>query len=495
MIDQLADYGTGRARESYASLTLRDAFQLNEYDKSFLLRKFFQLNLTHMVLPYPRYKELMDRRGSPDPQGVHAEGLSLFTARDYRDLQMWYNLTWCGQELRRNPEIAAFLERGRDFTEEDKKRLLEIQYSFIGGILPFYRTLSESKIVELSVSPYYHPILPLLCDLRSAREASPSLPMPAAPFAFPEDARQHIARAVRAFAEVFACGVRGMWPSEGAISDAALALARDERIQWLASDEIVLRNSIRKERYGNEPLPPEQKFCAYRWGNSEAGPCLFFRDHALSDLLGFSYHQWSSEDAVADFFRRLRIIHQSLPDNGRYYIVPLILDGENAWENYPNNGADFLGLLYERLAESEDIRTVTFSEFLDLEPHREPLKSVVPGSWIHGNLATWIGQPTKNRAWEELSAARSFLNSIAAAGDPQKLDSAFQEIMIAEGSDWFWWYGDDHQTENAAEFDALFRGHLKNVYRLSDEAVPPRLDEPIKSAKTGTEDEFDVNPY
>jgi alpha-amylase/alpha-mannosidase (GH57 family) len=485
LMEQLTAYGAGTARESYAGLTLRDASALNEYEKSFLLRKFFQLSPTHMMLPYPRYKDLLDRRGIPDPQGNYPTGLSLYTTRDYRDLQMWYNLTWCGRELRRNPEIAAFLERGRDFIEPDKKRLLEIQYSFMGRILPLYRKLSESKKVELSVSPYYHPILPLLCDLRSAREALPSLALPAEPFAFPEDARQHIARALRAASEFFGGPVRGMWPSEGAVSDAALRLAMEEGLRWLASDEIVLWNSLQKEGQANRTLSPERKFCAYRWGQDEAGPCLFFRDHALSDLFGFSYYQWDAGVAVADFLRRLRAIHQSLPDDGRHYIVPVILDGENAWEHYPDNAADFLGLLYSRLEESQDIRTVTFSEFLDLETHREPLKSVVAGSWIYGNLATWVGHPEKNRAWQELSTARSFLRSVGLGGGPQKLDSAFQEIMIAEGSDWFWWYGDDHQTENAAEFDALFRGHLKNVYKSLDETPPLKLEEPIKKATAG----------
>jgi hypothetical protein len=336
------------------------------------------------------------------------------------------------------------------------------------------------------VSPYYHPILPLLCDLRAAREALPSIAMPADPFAYPEDARQHVTRAQLTAADFFGSPVKGMWPSEGAVSDAALRLAGEEGFRWLASDEIVLWNSLRKEGHPNRVLPAELKFCAYRWRQDEAGPSLFFRDHTLSDLFGFSYYQWSAQDSVSDFLKRLRGFHQSLPDDGRHYVVPVILDGENAWEHYPNNAADFLSLLYDGLAESRDFRTVTFSEFLDLEPHRELLKSIVPGSWIYGNLATWIGHPEKNRAWEELSAARRFFSSARfEGGDPQKLKAAFHEIMIAEGSDWFWWYGDDHQTENAVEYDALFRGHLRNVYRLLGESPPLRLEEPIKKAKAG----------
>jgi alpha-amylase/alpha-mannosidase (GH57 family) len=474
LIDQLMAYSSGTARETYASLTLRDASDLNEYEKAFLLRAFFQLSPKYMVLPHPRYKELWDRRGNPDEQGVYSSGLRAYSVQDYRDLQLWYNLSWCGPTLQRNPDVADFFARGRGFTEQDKKRLLEIQYSFIGQILPFYRKLSDSKTIELSVSPYYHPILPLLCEIRSAREALPSVALPVNSFAFPEDANEQIARAMRTYKELFGYKAAGMWPSEGAISDAALKQARIAGLRWLASDESVLQNSLQRE---GGHLSPERKFCAYRWGEGAGGPCLFFRDHALSDLFGFSYQHWPAKDAVADFMGRLRNIHKQLPDNGRYYVVPVILDGENAWEHYPNNGTEFLGLLYRQLSEAEDVRPVTFSEYLKLENHREHLKSVVAGSWIYGNLATWIGHPEKNRAWEQMAIARHFLNSFP-PGENQKI--AFQEMMIAEGSDWFWWYGDDHHTDNAAEFDALFRSHLRNVYRCLGKIPPPSLDEPIK---------------
>jgi alpha-amylase/alpha-mannosidase (GH57 family) len=484
LMDQLVTYGAGIARETHAILTLRDASILAEHEKIFLLRAFFMLSPKHMVFPYPRYKELWDRRGSPDDQGIYSSGLRCFTTQDYRDLQMWYNLTWCGQELKRDPEIARFFSKGRGFIEEDKKRLLEIQYSFISRILPFYRRLSESRKIEISVSPYYHPILPLLCDTHSARESLPSIPLPPDPFIYQQDAREHITRSLRIYKESFGCPARGMWPSEGALSDAALSEAREAGIQWLASDESVLLNSLQKDHRAAGHLPPQQKFCAYHWGNAPEGPCLFFRDHALSDLFGFSYQHWPAEEAVEDFFKRLRSIRHSLPDD-KHYVVPVILDGENAWEHYPDNGTEFLSILYRGLSKSEEFRAVTFSEFLELEKHREPLKSVVAGSWIYGNLATWIGHSEKNRAWELMTAARRFLNSFQIANPDQKqLDLAFREMMIAEGSDWFWWYGDDHQTDNAAEFDALFRSHLKNVYRYLDATPPISLDEPIKKAKS-----------
>jgi alpha-amylase/alpha-mannosidase (GH57 family) len=482
LIDQLEGYSSGTVDDVQTFLTLRDATALDQRQKAFLLRTFFQLSPTHMLQPYPRYNELWERRGSADGNGEFPTGLHLYTSQDYRDLQLWYNLAWCGQELRKDPEIAGLFEKAAGFTEEDKRRLLEIQHSFITRILPYYRKLSETHAIEFSVSPYYHPILPLLCDLRVASDSLSSIVLPSESYLYPQDAKEHIDRALQVHKRIFGSAAKGMWPSEGALSDASLTLTREAGLRWLASDESVLWNSLHREGRVSASLWPEQKYSAYRWGPGDL--FLFFRDHALSDLFGFSYCSWNAADAVTDFLERLRAIHRTLPDNGRHYIVPVILDGENAWEHYPNNGADFLKLLYRRLSESGDLRTVTFSEFLNLETHGEPLKSVVSGSWIYGNLATWIGHPEKNRAWELLAGARRALKSLQSKGlDEQKIDSAFREIMIAEGSDWFWWYGDDHQTENAAEFDALFRSHLKNVYVLLDEIPPAGLDEPIKKTQ------------
>ncbi len=481
LIDQLVAYGQGAARETYAALTLKNAADLDERDRAFLLRGFFQLTWKHMVLPFPRYRELLQRRGRQTEHGEFSEGIRNYTTRDYRDLQMWYNLSWCGNELRKDPEIAALFKKGMGFTEEEKRLLLERQYSFILRILPSYRRLAEEQGVEISAAPYYHPILPLLCDNRSAREAQPGLHLPADPFSFPHDAREQIRRARKRHEETFGMVPRGMWPSEGSISDATLALAREEGIDWLASDEGVLANSLQKCGHWSGTLRPAQKYCVYSWGHGNEGPCLFFRDRGLSDLIGFTYSGWSARDATADFLSHLRRIRDSLPDDGHHYVVPVILDGENAWEHYPENGAEFLSSLYRSLTEAREFRTVTLSEFLDLEPSRQHVDSVVAGSWIYANLATWIGHPEKNRAWEVLAAARKYLLIHQSdQTDSSAYEKAFREMMIAEGSDWFWWYGDDHKSENAAEFDALFRTHAKNVYRLAGQAYPALLDLPIK---------------
>ncbi len=483
LVDQLIASGAGTARETHSALTLRDAADLDERERAFLLRNFFQLGWKHMVMPYPRYKELLERRGRQDERGEFPDGLRNYSVQDYRDLQMWFNLSWCGRQLREDPGIAALLTKGSGFTEEEKKYLLDRQRSFIGRILPLYRSLMEEGAVELSVTPYYHPILPLICDSSSAKEAKPDIALPAVTFSFPGDAREQIQRALKRFHEVFGRAPAGMWPSEGSISDAALALAREAGLAWLASDEGVLANSLQKCGRWSGSLGVEQKYSAHRWGEGSKGPLLFFRDRGLSDLIGFTYSEWPERDAVADFISHLAAIRDSLPDNGRHYLVPVILDGENAWEHYPDNGLAFLMSLYRGLVESEDFRTVTFSEFLSLEPHREPLESVVAGSWIYGNLATWVGHPEKNRAWEELAAARSFLRAGCNHGNDGRMnEGAFRDLLIAEGSDWFWWFGDDHQTENAAEFDAIFRERLKNVYRQSGQAWPARLDLPIKYA-------------
>lgn len=483
LMDQLVAYSAGTARETYADLTRREATQLEEREKHFLLRAFFQLPLKEMVFPYPRYRELLERRGAADQRGEYPAGFREYTARDYRDLQVWFNLSWCGQELRRDPGIDTLFRKGKGFTEEEKNRLIEIQFSFAGKILPFYRRLVDEDGIEFSVSPYYHPILPLLCDSRAARESQPHLPLPAHHFTQPADAREQIHRALVRSEQLLGRRPAGMWPSEGSLSDMTVSLARDAGLRWLASDEGVLSNSLRKHGRTGQHVSAAQKFSAYRWGGDTAGPSLFFRDHGMSDLIGFTYSRWNAEAAAADFLQRLLRIRDVLPSDNRHYVVPVILDGENPWEYYPNNGTDFLRLFYRKLTQTEGLRTVTFSEFLTLEPHREELESVVAGSWIYANLATWIGHAEKNRGWEFLAAARDFLASCEnRAHDQSRYQQAFQEMMIAEGSDWFWWYGDDHSTQNAVEFDALFRGHLKNVYRLMGSPYPPELDAPIKKA-------------
>jgi alpha-amylase/alpha-mannosidase (GH57 family) len=484
LMDQLDAYARGTARETYAALSLRNAAELDEREKLFLLRSFFQLPWKQMIFPYPRYKELLDRRGTPDVGSGFNAAMKRYTRQDYRDLQLWFNLSWCGNELRSNPAIAELFRKGRDFTEEDKKRLLALQSEFIGRILPLYRKLQDEHGVEISVTPYYHPILPLLIDSRSAREATPDILMPGSPFSYPADAREHIVRAQHRFQEVFGRTPRGLWPSEGSVSEAVSSLTRSLGFRWLATDEGVLLNSIRKAEHGSAALTLAQRCRAWSYEN---GPALFFRDHALSDLIGFTYSRWSAEEAVADFLRHLRGLYEALPNDGRHYVVPVILDGENAWEHYPKNGADFLGLLYRRLVEAEFLRTVTFSEYLDLEPRGEKLNAICAGSWIYSCLTTWVGHPEKNAAWEALSDARqAFARAERGIADPVQREKAFKELMIAEGSDWFWWYGDDHQTENAAEFDSLFRGHLKNLYRLLSQPLPAGLDIPIKKADIKT---------
>lgn len=485
MMDQLDAYARRQARETYAALTLRKAEELDAREKLFVLRGFFQLPWKQMIFPYPRYRELLDRRGTPDAAGEYVAAAGRFSVQDYRDLQVWFNLSWCGNELRRDPAIAGLFRKGRHFTEQDKKSLLELQADFIGRILPLYRRLLEERGVEISVSPYYHPILPLLMDSRSAREAVSDIALPSSPFAFPADAREHIARAQRRFLGVFGQPPRGMWPSEGSISEAASSLAHNMGLRWLASDEGVLFHSRKKSGQGSQPLTMAQKCRAWSYAG---GPALFFRDRALSDLIGFTYSRWGAEEAACDFLKRLGDIHNALPDDGRNYVVPVILDGENAWEHYPGNGAEFVRLLYRKLMGAGWLHTVTFSEYLDLEPECEPLGAITAGSWIYACLATWIGHPEKNAAWEALTAARqAYARREQEGGTMPQREEAFRELMIAEGSDWFWWYGDDHTTENAAEFDTLFRNHVKNAYRMLGLPCPPVLDVPIKKGDARTQ--------
>jgi hypothetical protein len=246
--------------------------------------------------------------------------------------------------------------------------------------------------------------------------------------------------------------------------------------RWAASDEDVLFASLGEAfpREAAERVRAELLYRPWRYGD---GPVLLFRDHDLSDRIGFAYASRKPADAAADFLGRLLHLRELLPDDGTRFVVSVILDGENAWEHYPEHALPFFDALYGALAAEPGIETVTAAQAADAGEART-LPRVLAGSWIYRNLATWIGHPEKNRAWELLAAARE---AIAAARGPLAWDDpAWRAILAAEGSDWFWWYGDDHPTAYGAEFDAGFRDKLRGAYAAAGISVPPVLDEPIR---------------
>ncbi len=483
LLEQIEGYVEGRVQDRVQQLTLVPAEELTEDDRQELLASFFMANRATMISPYPRYDHLFSKRQLARRNGRYET--ARFSPQELLDLQVWFNLCWCHPlAVERWPGLKRLIEKGHDFSENDKTGLLKIQDDILAQVLPLHRRLQDSGQVELTTSPYFHPILPLLMDRQSARVAMPDVHLPNPGRRYGEDVRWHLQAAVRLYTEHFGRPPRGLWPSEGSVSCDILSPCRDAGFRWLATDEDILALSLGQVLQRNEDrhlLQPDVLYQPYRYGG-EGGPMdVLFRDHALSDLIGFQYQKAPAESAVSDLLAHVR--HAGKSRLSRSPLGAIILDGENAWEHYPNQGMDFLNLLYQELSEATDVVTVTPSEYLEREPPTATLETLFPGSWINHNFAIWIGHEEDNRAWSSLDGTRDFLvETLAERGREvprERAEQAWRELHIAEGSDWFWWYGDDHSSGIDDQYDALFRQHLKNVYRLLDTEPPLSLEKPI----------------
>lgn len=470
-------------KDKFFELTLKSPQDLTEDEKIFLLQNFFMANWETMIRPIPRYGDLLAKRG----RYFSVEGiptiLKRFANQDYLDLQALFNLAWFDPSYReKDTQLKELTRKGKYFSEDDKRLILDKQLEIIRRIIPAYKKMQDDGIIEISTSPFYHPILPLLCDTNIARISCPDVKLPKVHFRHPEDAKSQIDAAIKYYIEKFGRPPRGMWPSEGSVSEGAIDLAIEAGLSWVASDEEILFKSLGKNETDEGLYKP------YTIQRKCGEIALIFRDKALSDSIGFVYQGWPTEKAVADLIDRLHAIHETLSKVKTASLVSIILDGENPWEYYPNDGRDFLTALYKILGNDPRLKLVTVSEFLQNYPPASKLEKLYPGSWINANFAIWIGQDEKNLAWEYLAEARKILEGYEKQhpdeSSSEKLKRAWKEIYIAEGSDWNWWYGDDHSSANDEEFDKLFRAHISNVYKLLGLKPPEYLSIPIKVKKT-----------
>jgi alpha-amylase/alpha-mannosidase (GH57 family) len=373
------------------------------------------------------------------------------------------------------------LDQGCNYTEEQKLTLLDWQTALISRILPAYQEQFRKRRIDVSFTPYYHPILPLLCDTDSALEATPNMVLPKRRFQHPEDAEWHVRRSMKMFEEIFGAPMVGMWPSEGSVSEQVADLLIKLGVKWIATDEEILHSSLRKSNMDPRAHPIH---AVYEYGGSLK---LFFRDHALSDRIGFVYSGWDADRAAADFVDHLIRLRTLLADRLDQVVVPVILDGENAWEYFPNDGREFLGELYRRLNDDPLIETVTMTEASECLPS-QPLPSLLAGSWINHNFQIWIGHQEDNAAWDVLHDARDVLVEFQNEHpdfDAERMTAAWKQIYIAEGSDWCWWYGDEHRGAGNEQFDHIFRRHLMAVYEILGLEVPRKLFDRIYRAGAG----------
>lgn len=491
LLEQIQEYATGNARDPYLNLALKPAETLDEIERIHVLRLFFACHYEHMIKPYARYQQLHDRRGWSDLSADLRHRAPLFTAADLRDIITWYFISWIDPYLRgQYPRLAALERKGRMFTEDEKLEVLEIGRDITSRIVPTMKRLWEEGKIEISTTPFFHPILPLLIDTEIARRPRPRVNLPTQRFRHPEDAQLQIEAGLEYCRELFGRRPAGMWPSEGSISPEVVPMFRKAGVNWIASDEDGLALSLGIGHFGRDvagvPDNADALYRPYIARHEGAQTAIFFRDHFLSDQIGFKYAHWHPGDAAADLIRRLEEIHHKLRDSDEPHVVSIILDGENCWEHYEDDGLSFLRALYQGLSDHRHLKTITPSEYLALFPEQRPLERLHSGSWINHDFGIWIGHPEDNASWDLLTQARQEIgtrlaaNGKVAAADK---DKAIKSLMIAEGSDWNWWYGDENSSAFDEEFDALYRQHLVNAYTAVGLEPPARLFIPISAAK------------
>ena len=492
LLDQLEDYAMqfeqGDIRDPLlAMLAEGEIDKISPEQRQLVIDSCFKNHHEKMLVPFPHYQKLHLIYRTLAPEGEIA--FDYLSGQYLADLLVWYHLAWTGESVRRNSELVQrLMEQGSQFTLQDRLELHALIGELIRGLIPRYRKLCEAGQIEVSTTPYYHPILPLLLDFKSARDAMPYAPLPHCGN-YPggqERASAHIQEALKSHSRRFGETPQGMWPAEGGVSHAALSLMADHGVRWAATGEGVLANSLYKS-FDSLDLPPRQEFLyrPYRITSGNQEIVCFFRDEQLSDKIGFEYSKWHTKEAVSDFIHTLEhILNSSGPENNP--VVSVILDGENAWEYYPYNGFYFLTELYEALVAHPDIEMTTFSDILQKASqgsaiNMQDLPSIAGGSWVYGSFSTWIGSPEKNHAWDLLCKVKKQYDVVMAGGKLNETEKTAceRQLAICEGSDWFWWFGDYNPSDSVESFDRLYRLNLSNLYRLLKLDVPDTLSIPI----------------
>ncbi|MDX1347624.1 MAG: glycoside hydrolase family 57 protein [Thiomicrorhabdus chilensis] len=437
-----------------------------------------------MINVLPHFRELIDLVNcNSAPEGIDPTCLGYLNPQFFTDLLVWYHLAWMGISLRHeDPRVNQLMAKKRHFDSADQRVLVEIMADAVGSIVPRYRKLMERGQIEISMTPYGHPIVPLMIDFASMRDVLPDAPKPKSP-GYPdgyERAKWHMEHGFKVYEEHFGSRPNGVWLSEGAVSSAAVGLLDEYGIKWTASGEGVWRHSCEASHLDQHDL--HSKRALYQPLQHASQDCsLFFRDDGLSDLIGFQYKDWHPEDAANDFVQHMENIANFLGEKVEEHVVSVILDGENAWEYYSDNAHHFLSALYCKLSESERVQMTTFADALEQGAKVRHLPILKAGSWVYGSFSTWIGEKDKNLAWDLLVEAKRCFDEVVSSGrlSPSELEQVTEQLAICEGSDWFWWFGDYNPSDSVQDFDKLYRRHLTKLYQMLGEAVPDILQTPI----------------
>jgi alpha-amylase/alpha-mannosidase (GH57 family) len=482
LITQIQDYVAGSAQDPFLQVAARPARDLTLEERRFALQYLFQANPVNLIGRYPRYRELFERFRNSGDSPERAE--KFFQPQDFTDLQVLSQIAWFDEFFLEEPDIQELIRKERNYTLEEQRFVIKRERELIGQVLPAHASAAQRGLIELCTSPFYHPILPLLCDTNIGAVSSPGLPLPQNRFRHPEDASDQILRGLDLHEKVFGLRPKGVWPSEGSVSDETIAIAHKLGVNWMATDEGVLGRSIGQSfwRDGEGRLPAhlaEKLYTVHRYENAGATMHMVFRDHTISDLIGFVYSGMPPKEAAQHLIQNIKRAAQPVLNMGHDALVPIILDGENAWEYYPKSGREFLRRFYDALQREPDTEAVTISEAIDRHRDVNVFHSFTPGSWISANFNVWIGAPEDNRSWDYLTQARNFYDANAPQATEPQRKLAYEELMIAEGSDWNWWYGPEHHSANDRDFDELYRKHLSNTYQALGSTPPDYLAQPI----------------
>lgn len=492
LLDQLEDYtdqfATGRFRDPLLRLLAQpDLRQIDPPGRDLILSSCFRANQQKLIDPYPAYKRLLEFFKLAQNHGD--VGTAYLSAQYLGDLLTWYHISWTGETVRRHDAVVpGLIAKAHDFTHADRLQLLDVIGREVRNVIPRYRKLFEAGRIELTTTPACHPIGPLLLSFETARETVPNAPLPRHPN-YPggrERALAHADAARKSHTLRFGQAPRGMWPAEGAVSAEFAGLLAQGGCEWIASGEGVLIHSLQKSG-GTLPERPDYLYRPYRIDNGDTTIACFFRDERLSDLIGFEYAKWHGKDAAAHFVATLEDIAAKAA--GQRQVVSVILDGENAWEYYPYNGYYFLDELYAALEKHPQIAMATFSQLLDEKREAAILPALVAGSWVYGNLATWIGSHDKNLGWDLLCSAKNSFDSAIAGGrlNDREIELATRQLADCEASDWCWWFGDYNPAESVMAFDKLYRDKLAHLYALLKLPAPAELDVPVSQGRMDSE--------
>ncbi|MBQ3641120.1 hypothetical protein II906_04235 [bacterium] len=485
LLDTIEDYANNNAHDIHSKLTVTPVEELSDDDKIFILNYFFDANYDTLIAPNPRYNELYAKRGSQKEININD-----FSLQEYADIMMLFNLVWFDPIWKDTyPELKAFEKKGKNYTLKDRQILIELNRKIIKQIIPSFKKYQEKGRIEIITSPYNHPIMPILINPKDLKNPSLKYPMPDCKIALMVDLKEQIKLSIEKITETFGKPPKGIWPSEHCVSQKVLDVAANLGFEWVITDESVLSNSIKKEFVRDFRGCWEDPYdvCSLYNYQTKTGKeiNIVFRDSFLPKLISFEYPNRDSEICANDMFERIKSVYDKLKNSpDEKHLLTIAMDGENSWSAYPKDGAIFLEKVYSLINDDKTIKTVLLSDYVEAnKEHSKLLKKVASGSWVNQEFQLWIAEPTKNLAWKYLVQARNEFKEAEKTGEltKEQIKSIKSELFAAEGSDWFWWYGEPNNSGQDHIFDFLFREHLRNIYLFMNKPIPEYLDTPLIS--------------